>query len=226
MKFCNLRIAVVMGVLLAFPSVVLADDAMKCVQSQLNELGYDAGAPDGQLGKRTKLAGLKYIEFMKANNPGWNMPPIDASNARLWCEKVAEAWPNVSEQWRSLNATPLPSTDGTDAAGTEGVGGDFIMTVAIDKGANFGVAVLKEGKVVWQSEDFGRDKGNWAVPVPKSALQQADQVCYFLEAGWVVLDQAGKPFQVSCEPITEQVRPMIMTGSGSTYTMAIQKAAP
>ena len=200
---------------------------MKCVQLQLNELGYDAGVPDGQIGKRTKSAGLKYIEYMKANNPGWNMPPIEVSNARLWCEKVAEAWPEVSDNWVALkyNSMKTPETENSGAILAESVTSDFIINVAIDKGANFGVTVLKADKVIWQSEDFGRDKESWAVPVPKSALAEADQVCFALEPGWVVLDQAGNPFQVSCQPITDQVRPMLMDGTEFTYSMAIQKAA-
>ena len=227
LNFYELRVAGLVAAFIALPNLGHADEAMRCVQLQLNELGYDAGTPDGQIGKRTKSAGLKYIKFMKANNPGWNMPPIDTSNARLWCEKVAEAWPQVSGQWASLNeaSSGAQSTENGEATVDENVAGDFVMNVAIDKGANFGVSVLKEGKVIWQSEDFGRDRGSWAVPVPKSALAKADQVCYALETGWVVLDQAGNPFQVSCQPITDQVRPMIMDGSNFTYSMIIQKAA-
>lgn len=226
MNFYRLRTAIVVAAAAAMPNTMRADDAMKCVQLQLNELGYDAGTADGQIGKRTKSAGLKYIEFMKANNQGWNMPPIEISNARLWCEKVAEAWPEVSDNWVALKYSSMQSseTENSETILVESVAGDFIMNVAIDKGANFGVAVMKEGKVIWQSEDFGRDKGSWAVPVPKSALAQADQVCYALEAGWVVLDQAGNPFQVSCQPITDQVRPMILAGSDFTYSMSIQKS--
>jgi hypothetical protein len=228
----NIRALFYFGTLSFFmvlPSLLLADEAMKCVQSQLNDLGYDAGAPDGQIGKKTKAAAQAYITSMKENNPGWNMPLIEPSNARFWCEKVADAWPQVNSYWVALKYASLKAPKASDAAidgaaAPSEVSGELLMNVVIDKGANFEIAVLKAGAVTWQSGDFGRVNGKWAVPIPKSVLADADQICYALEPGWVVIDQAGKPFQVSCQPIPDVFRPILLSASDSTYEMSIQKA--
>jgi len=79
--------------------------AVRCVQQQLNRLGFDAGTADGIIGSRTFGAAESYIRYMKAGagEPGWNQPDLTAANARHWCEKVADAHAEARRYWDAIN---------------------------------------------------------------------------------------------------------------------------
>lgn len=68
-----------------------------CVQNELNSLGFDAGAPNGNLGPQTLKAAQAYIDDMTSKHPGWAMPLVTAELAAFWCKKVAEAHPQVAK---------------------------------------------------------------------------------------------------------------------------------
>lgn len=114
-RFASTLRALVVGLALAGiggTSAALADtDAVKCVQKQLNGLGFNAGLADGLMGVRTFLAGETYIRFMRANaEKGWAQPSLNDANARHWCEKIAEAHPKVAPFWRAITKTkPVPA---------------------------------------------------------------------------------------------------------------------
>jgi TPR repeat protein len=85
-------------------------EAVKCVQKELNALGFEAGHADGIVGVKTFLASEAYIRFMRANaERAWAQPSLRADNARHWCEKVAEAHPKVSSHWRALQKAEIPT---------------------------------------------------------------------------------------------------------------------
>lgn len=85
-------------------------DAVKCVQKELNALGFEAGLADGMVGVKTFLAGEAYIRYMRANGgKGWAQPSLGVDTARLWCEKVAIAHPKVAPFWRALQDTEVPA---------------------------------------------------------------------------------------------------------------------
>jgi hypothetical protein len=77
-------------------------DAVRCVQDELNALGFDAGTADGVLGNRTKKAGEEYVLFMKSKDAGYVMPTITVDNARLWCQTVAQQNPTVARFWDAI----------------------------------------------------------------------------------------------------------------------------
>jgi TPR repeat protein len=85
-------------------------NAVKCVQQQLEKLGFDPGPADGLVGGQTFRAGETYIRYMRANGEkGWSMPSLSAGNAAHWCEKVAEAHPKVASYWRTLQTSEIPT---------------------------------------------------------------------------------------------------------------------
>lgn len=96
--------------LVATSVAIAASDTVRCVQNELNDLGYDAGAADGLLGGKTISAGDKYIAYMKANNPGWNMPRLNKGNADHWCRSVASANSSVAKYYEALLAASGAST--------------------------------------------------------------------------------------------------------------------
>ena len=87
-----------------------ATDAVKCVQQQLDKLGFDAGPADGLVGGQTFRASETYIRYMRANaEKGWAMPSLYAGNAALWCEKVADAHPKVASYWHAVQQADIPT---------------------------------------------------------------------------------------------------------------------
>ena len=85
-------------------------DAVKCVQHQLDKLGFDPGPADGLVGGQTFRASETYIRYMRANaEKGWAMPSLYAGNAAHWCEKVAEAHPKVASYWQDVKQAEIPA---------------------------------------------------------------------------------------------------------------------
>lgn len=103
----NVLASLALGLVLAVvPSTVAFADtaAVKCVQKELNVLGFNAGPVDGKVGVRTFMAGEAYIRYMKANaERGWAQPSLSFDTAALWCEKVAQAHPVVARFWREVS---------------------------------------------------------------------------------------------------------------------------
>ena len=84
--------------------------AIKCVQQQLDKLGFDPGPADGLVGGQTFRASETYIRYMRANGEkGWAMPSLYAGNAAHWCEKVAEAHPKVAPFWHAVQRAEIPA---------------------------------------------------------------------------------------------------------------------
>lgn len=72
---------------------------IRCVQNQLNALGFSSGTPDGTIGKQTRKAAEDYRAWMSggAGGKGWRQPALTALNGEFWCEKVGEAHPEVAK---------------------------------------------------------------------------------------------------------------------------------
>lgn len=87
-----------------------SSDWISCVQSQLNDLGYEAGPADGLMGRRTIAAGDEYIAFMQSQYAGWNMRPLTSENADHWCKQVANANQKVTKHYTEILAAQGSAT--------------------------------------------------------------------------------------------------------------------
>lgn len=73
-------------------------DSVRCVQSQLSEIGFDAGKPDGEYGKRTARAADSYVREWRSRSSDLKRllaehGALDASNANAWCSYLEEKHP-------------------------------------------------------------------------------------------------------------------------------------
>jgi len=85
-------------------------DAVKCVQKELNDLGFGAGFPDGLVGVKTFLASESYVRYMRANAEGTRgLPGLGIGTAREWCEGLAADHPKVASFWEALQASEVPA---------------------------------------------------------------------------------------------------------------------
>lgn len=83
-------------------------DAVRCVQKQLDALGFEVGVADGVVGVKTFLASEAYIRFLRANGEGGSVrTPLNVRSAREWCEMVADDAPRVAVYWEALQESEL-----------------------------------------------------------------------------------------------------------------------
>ncbi|WP_421759407.1 proprotein convertase P-domain-containing protein [Devosia sp.] len=96
-------VSVIIGLcLMFFGTIDLAaaeQPGIRCVQNQLNALGFSLGTADGTIGGKTRTAAEAYRAWMSggAGEPGWSQPPLTALNGEFWCEKVGQAHPEVAK---------------------------------------------------------------------------------------------------------------------------------
>jgi hypothetical protein len=101
---------------------------IRCVQGQLNALGFNSGRPDGTIGPRTRQASEEYRTWMAdgAGGDGWNQPALTALNGQDWCEQVAKDHPEVARfvapaseptEYTSSGASGLVATFDVPVAG-------------------------------------------------------------------------------------------------------------
>ena len=76
-----------------------AQPGIRCVQNQLNALGFDSGYPDGSIGPLTRQAAEQYRTWMAggAGGDAWSFPALTALNGQLWCEGIAADHPEVAK---------------------------------------------------------------------------------------------------------------------------------
>ncbi len=76
-----------------------AQPGIRCVQNQLNTLGFDAGRADGSIGPMTRQAAEQYRTWMAggAGGAGWSFPALTAINGQMWCEGVAKDHPELAK---------------------------------------------------------------------------------------------------------------------------------
>jgi hypothetical protein len=94
-----------------------ADKHVLCIQEAFRDLGYEPGAVDGVLGRRTSAALERYVH----NHAGRDVPffefysetgAIDAKNARQWCAYLTERHPKSELAGYSLRkANNFPNHD-------------------------------------------------------------------------------------------------------------------
>ena len=85
---------------LGFATPAAAEQAgIRCVQNQLNALGFNSGRPDGTIGPRTRQAAEDYRQWMRdgAGGSSWNQPALTALNGQAWCAAVAADHPQVAK---------------------------------------------------------------------------------------------------------------------------------
>jgi TPR repeat protein len=87
-----------------------ATDAVRCVQKQLNALGFEAGSVDGLVGVKTFLASEAYVRYMRAKGEdGLARMAFNVRRAHEWCEMVANDFPTVAPYWYALQDSEMPA---------------------------------------------------------------------------------------------------------------------
>lgn len=75
----------------------------------------------------------------------------------------------------------------------------YEFDIAIDKNASFEVMALdKNNKPLWKSAKMGSKTNNFTAKIPRAKTKSAAKFCVALGKGWIVRDQTGKTFSVSC----------------------------
>ena len=85
--------------LMGFASHASAEQpGVRCVQNQLNTLGFNSGRPDGTIGTLTRKASEQYRTWMAggAGGENWSFPALTAMNGQMWCEGIAKDHPEVA----------------------------------------------------------------------------------------------------------------------------------
>lgn len=177
---------------------VFADEAsVKCVQEELSALGYDAGGADGKMGAKSRNAAVKYAAFMVEKTPGWAMEPLTSDSAELWCEKVAEAWPEVAQFHLALKPENAPAVDT--------VSFDLQLTGLKDVGFGF---ILQKGDAVTFQAEGKSGEPTITFDVPSSVVAASDRFCVSADPRVAHFeDQAGGKFSWSCEALSGWVLP-------------------
>ena len=189
-------LVVLCGVMICSP--VLSDEAsVKCVQEELNGLGYDAGSADGKMGGKSRSAAEKYAAFMAEKTPGWAMEPLSNDSAALWCEKVAEAWPDVAHFFQ-----PLQSQSASAGATVF-----FDLSITGPSDVVVALTLLKGDAVTFQAEGkSGEPKISFGVPA--STVAASDRFCVVADPRVVHFeDQAGGKFQATCDALPGDALP-------------------
>ena len=91
--------------------------------------------------------------------------------------------------------------------------------IELDANADFEMLGLKGkgNKITWQSDVMGAKTKNFIAKIPKEKTKNMDKVCVRLAKGWIVRDQSGKPFSVSCFDVADLLRNM------SIYSLVVEK---
>lgn len=101
-------LGVALGVPVSAGAAESGPDAVRCVQKQLNALGFDVGVADGVVGVKTFLASEAYTRFLRANGEGGSVrTPLSVRSAREWCEMVADDSPKVAPYWDALQDSEM-----------------------------------------------------------------------------------------------------------------------
>lgn len=69
----------------------IAKSSLQCVQMQLNSLSYNAGKPDGLMGRKTRGAAENYL-----SNNSLELGKLDKKSALEWCKALTKAHPLLS----------------------------------------------------------------------------------------------------------------------------------
>ena len=95
----------------------------------------------------------------------------------------------------------------------------YDVQIDIDTRVNFEMLGLKGAgnKIIWQSGAMGAKTKNFTAKIPKVKTKNMDKVCVRLTKGWIVRDQSGKPFSVSCFDVSD------LLGNMSVYSLAVEK---
>lgn len=63
-------------------------DLARCVQKQLNDLGFDAGPPDGAIGPITRRAAARLLDEHPGRQLIAGLPPLDRYTSVSWCRAL------------------------------------------------------------------------------------------------------------------------------------------
>ncbi len=79
------------------PSNAQLKPPIKCLQNQLNELGFDAGDADGLWVAKTEKAAQNYQD----KNPSIKIQAVSAESAINWCRRIGLTNPKLQKFWPS-----------------------------------------------------------------------------------------------------------------------------
>lgn len=197
------------GLAVALPA--FSDEAsVNCVQQQLNALGYEAGNADGKMGAKSRNAAEKYAAFMAEKAPGWAMEPLSNDSAALWCQTVAEAWPEVAQFFQAVNVETTPAL-------TEVI---FNLHLRGPIGAPIALALLK-GEIVTFQADGTSGEPTISFSVPSDVVAASDRFCVLVDPTAAHFkDQAGAEFPATCDTLPGIALPV---GSKIDYSAELHK---
>ena len=197
------------GLAVALPA--LSDEAsVKCVQEEFNALGYEAGTADGKMGAKSRNAAEKYAAFMAEKTPGWVMEPLSNDSAALWCEKVAEAWPDVAQFRQAVSPE-------TALAETPVI---FNLHLTGPIGAPIALALLK-GEIVKFQADGKSGEPTISFSVPSDIVAASDRFCVLVDPTAAHFeDSAGAEFPATCDALPGTALPV---GSKIDYSAELHK---
>ena len=80
----------------------------KCVQNQLNDLGFDAGTVDGLIGPRTRAAA---DAWRKTQDPEPDLLRLTRRSAISWCRAIGKATPRLQKHWPARTPIQIFAAD-------------------------------------------------------------------------------------------------------------------
>jgi hypothetical protein len=108
---------IVVSLLMAFScssAQAFTQEAVSCVQNQLNAAGYEAGEPDGLLGRKTRSALAAY----QGDFGALSQRPLDLDHALIFCRLLGLNDPELKQYWPE-NSGELNVVFGELASSTE-----------------------------------------------------------------------------------------------------------
>lgn len=162
---------------------------VKCIQSGLNALGFQAGTVDGQLGNGTKAAFFKFRDSTEGA-PNYN---IVETTMMEWCLYIANR-EGIDDATRAL-ASPLEEAT------------DVVVRMEMDP-LSFGVVALASSDAILaQSNAFETVVENDATILvttfPYTDVRNATRICVKLSPEYRVVNSNGQASEGAC--ISESV---------------------
>ena len=135
-----------------------------CVQNQLSELGFYAGAVTGMMDGPTKAAANDYVAFKSAESPGWAMAGLTSAEAGNWCKQLAAAYPARLSKFlkASLGGGGLVTISRLSVEGTPTTTKPYVVSLQFKA----------EGDVALQSACFTwNHQSEVCIPLPAGAVK-------------------------------------------------------
>lgn len=173
------------------PAAQNLEDAARCVQAFLNDLGRDVGAVDGVIGAGTRSAFEDYKQMLPRSIAG-----LELTNDTLpaWCLFMSQ------QGAQSEQANQLAEAVASESTAT--------IRVLVPESAEFVVDFMgSDDNVLARAEDFrwqdDLSPAEHRASLPYIEIQGAERFCARFRNGWVVRDQDGNPYAASCTTVDQ-----------------------